>query len=71
MSFLTVPFRLKEELYSRVSHIRNSIFGFILLFYNNSLLFYPLLSQKLSVLVSYKVVSYMRDSTVVLSLTYF
>ena len=40
-------------IYSRVSHLRNHFFGFSLLF-----------SQKLSVSVSYTVVSYMRDSTV-------
>ena len=46
--------------YSRVLHIRNRFSGFSILFWDSSLLFYPLFSQKLSVSVSYNV----RDSTV-------
>ena len=41
-------------------HIKTAL---TLLFKNNGLLFYPLFSQKLSVPVSNKVVSSMRDST--------
>ena len=55
---------VQSSLYSRVSHIRNHFSEFNLLFWNKSLLFYPLFSQKLSVSVSHKVVSYMQDSTV-------
>ena len=41
-----------------------AFFGFSLLSQNNILSFYPSLSHKLSVSISYEVVSYMRDSTV-------
>ena len=46
--------------------MRSRLFGSSLLFYNDSLLFYLLFSEKLimSVSVSYKMASYMRDSTV-------
>ena len=46
-----------SEIHSRVFHIRNHLFGF-------SLLFHILLYPKLSVSVSCKVVSYIRDSIV-------
>ena len=69
--FYTVLFKLNqtEEFYwdtqySRVLQIRNCVFKLTLLFYNNSLLFYLFFSQKLSVSVSYEVVSYMRYSSV-------
>ena len=55
---------VRQSQYSGVSHIRNCFLVFSLLFQNNILLFYPLFSQKLSVSVSYNVVSYMRDSIV-------
>ena len=50
--------------YSRVPHIGNHFLGFSPLFQNNSLLFYPMFFQKLSVSVSHTGVSYMRNSTV-------
>ena len=50
--------------YSRVSHIRNRVCAFILLFQNNGpLFFYCFLKISVSQ-VSHKVVSYMRDFTV-------
>ena len=50
--------------YSRVSDIRNHFLDLAYSFENNSLLFNLLFSQKLSVSVFCKVVSYMRDSFV-------
>ena len=49
--------------YSRVIAHKKLLFGLSLHFEDDSLLFFLWLSQKLSVSVSYEVVSYMRDST--------
>ena len=42
-----------------LQYIRNNFFGYILLFSNNSLLFY----MKIEICFLHKVVSYMREST--------
>ena len=58
-------FAQSEDLYSGFPRIRNHFFVYSLLFFNNSLLFYPLFYMKIEICFLYKGVSYSREPAVI------
>ena len=64
MLFLDDMCSINYDGYNWFPQIRNHFFGYSLLFFNNSLLFYPLFYMKIEICFLYKGASYSREPTV-------